>query len=268
MSVSPSSSPTVGPLTPGEQFHAALDDDPVLQRMKSARRVLVLTGAGISAPSGVPTFRGPDGIYTNADVEPPVHISDLVERPEEVAAWHGELHEMTLAAEPNDGHRALAETQALLRAKGGELTVVTMNVDDLHERAGAEVFHLHGRLDREFCGSCDVEREALHRADPCECGGQFRSGPVLFGELLDAEASRAGRRALDEADVMYVVGASGATGTCWSWVQTAKHLQGAVTVLITIDPDPAWADLFDVVVGDSAANLAQYLPDPGPDFRT
>ncbi len=232
----------------------------------NARRLLVLTGAEVSVDSGIPTFRAPGARRGDAGESDagspgaPVFLRDLVDRPGEVFALVRAITEASLEASPNPGHFAIAACQRRLRDRGGDLTLLTTNIDDLHERAGAETLHLYGRSWMDSCLGCDHVAHSGHRPGICaNCGGTLRPDVVLVGEPTHAEASWHGHRALEDADAVYVVGTSGSTGFARSWVRKARQV-GATTVLVAEDPEPDYAAEFDVVVRDRATNLADYLP--------
>ncbi len=229
------------------------------QLLASARRVVAVTGAGISAGSGLPTYRGPGGLYSAGQMIP-MQAHDWLDRPGEVEQQVTAMMAMARDAEPSAAHRALAAHQQHLAALGGSLTLITMNIDDLHERAGATTFHLHGRGDRRRCEDCSLSMRSLDRRERCAgCGGRTRPDVVLFGESLDLDAEWHGKRGLRDAELFLVVGSSGSTWTVARWAQYARRDYGAVTALVTIDPDPEFASAFDVVVDAPADVLADLV---------
>ncbi|MDT5328496.1 MAG: NAD-dependent deacetylase [Mycobacterium sp.] len=178
-------------------------------------QVTVLTGAGISAESGVPTFRDVEtGLWAKID---PYEISSADgwhRHTEKVWAWYLWRHYMMKTVEPNDGHRAVAAWQDY-----AEVHVVTQNVDDLHERAGStRVYHLHGSLFEFRCDRCHQRYhgelpampEPVETVEPptCACGGLIRPDVVWFGEALPTEAWQRSVDAVTAADVAIVVGTS------------------------------------------------------------
>ncbi|MCK0173039.1 MULTISPECIES: NAD-dependent deacylase [Mycobacteriaceae] len=178
-------------------------------------QVTVLSGAGISAESGVPTFRDVEtGLWATVD---PYEISSVEgwrAQPEKVWAWYLWRHYMMGGVAPNDGHRAVAAWQDY-----AEVHVVTQNVDNLHERAGSDrVYHLHGSLFEFHCDSCGAEFEGdlpempepVEAVDPprCPCGGLIRPNVVWFGEALPDDAWQRSVAAVTSADVVIVVGTS------------------------------------------------------------
>jgi NAD-dependent deacetylase len=181
------------------------------------QNVFVLTGAGISAESGLGTFRDPNGqgIWARFDPMKLATPEAFARGPGAVLAFYGLRRRNLMNAKPNAAHFALARAQAALAASGGSLTLVTQNIDDLHERAGsARVVHMHGELLKVRCGSCSAVRpwlEDLTVAHACaDCGrsGELRPHVVWFGEMplcMDDIA-----RALRKADLFVAIGTSGA----------------------------------------------------------
>ncbi len=171
-------------------------------------RVLALTGAGVSAESGLATFRGEGGLWEGRD---PVELATpeaFRKDPKTVWRFYTERREKAAQASPNAGHQALA---TLEEALGERFLLVTQNVDGLHERAGSRrIVRLHGSLWRLRCTRCGDEDEDLdliasHR---CSCGGRRRPGVVWFGEPLPAGAFEQAANAATRADVVLVAGTS------------------------------------------------------------
>lgn len=178
-------------------------------------QVTVLSGAGISAESGVPTFRDAEtGLWAKVD---PYEISSAEgwrDHPDRVWAWYLWRHQMMGSVQPNDGHRAVAAWQDY-----ADVHVVTQNVDNLHERAGSkQVYHLHGSLFEFRCDRCGREYldelptmpEPVESVDPphCVCGGLIRPNVVWFGEALPDEAWQRSVDAVTAANIVIVVGTS------------------------------------------------------------
>jgi NAD-dependent deacetylase len=172
---------------------------------------VVLTGAGISTESGIPDFRSAEGIWARYDPFEVAHIDALRRDPARVWEFYALRLDALAQAEPNDGHRALAE----LEKRGWIRAVVTQNVDGLHQRAGSrEVVDVHGSLREAECSACGLR---VRRADAfaslplpaCpECGEVLKPGVVMFGELLPADAIERARRLAREAGLLLVVGSS------------------------------------------------------------
>ncbi len=204
----------------------------------------MLSGAGISAESGVPTFRDDKtGLWAQYD---PYEISSTdgwQKHPERVWAWYLWRHHLVKEVAPNDGHRAVAAWQDY-----AEVTVITQNVDDLHERAGSKtVHHLHGSLAEFWCDTCgsryhgplpDMAEPVLEKAPPsCECGGLIRPGIVWFGEQLPDEPWQAAVEAVACADIVVVVGTSGVVYPAAGLPEVALA-RGAVVIEVNPEPTP------------------------------
>lgn len=178
--------------------------------LHAAQSVAVLTGAGISAESGLPTFRGPGGLWRNHRPEHLATPQAFARDPQTVWEWYDWRRQVHAGAEPNAGHRALAELE---RGKP-EFLLITQNVDSLHERAGSRaVVHLHGSLWRVRCLQCGEEQPneqvPLAPLPPrCSCGGMQRPAVVWFGESLPERELNAALAAARRAQVFLVVGTS------------------------------------------------------------
>lgn len=193
---------------------------------RRAQRVAVLTGAGISAESGVPTFREVQtGLWERFSAADLATVEAYEADPARVWTWYRWRQSLIRQVDPNPGHTALARWQKALRQTGGELSIVTQNVDDLHERAGAEVLgHLHGSIFAHRCFECDAPADVpagdyngwQHPDQPEEppvcaaCGsGTLRPGVVWFGEMLPMDTFDAAAACIRAADLVLVVGTSG-----------------------------------------------------------
>ncbi|MEA1012946.1 NAD-dependent deacylase [Sphingosinicella sp. LY1275] len=205
--------------------------------MDDIRNIVILTGAGVSAESGVATFRGPDGLWEGHRVEDVATPEAFVRDPQLVQTFYDQRRAKLTRVEPNAAHKALARLDA---EWPGELLIVTQNVDDLHERAGAKrVLHMHGELKSAWCLACDGRipwQETLADGPTCSaCGasGLLRPDIVWFGEMpyrMD-EIDEALRR----ADLFVSIGTSGAVYPAAGYVQTARYV-GARTLEINLEP--------------------------------
>jgi len=178
--------------------------------LAGARSVAVLTGAGISAESGIPTFRGPGGLWNNQRPEDLATPEAFARNPKLAWEWYDWRRQRVAAAQPNAGHRTLAR----LESAGVQFALITQNVDGLHRAAGSRnVIELHGSIWRLRCLDCareTVNREAPLREIPprCACGGLLRPGVVWFGEALPADAIERAVHAARECEVFLVCGTS------------------------------------------------------------
>ena len=207
--------------------------------MMDIANIVVLTGAGISAESGIATFRGPDGLWNGHRVEDVCTPEALARDPALVHRFYDARRAALDEVEPNAAHRALARLDA---EWPGELLIVTQNVDDLHERAGAtRLLHMHGELRSALCAACDARAAwtaPLPPAATCRaCGSPaLRPDIVFFGEMpyamerIDA--------ALARADLFVSIGTSGAVYPAAGFVRTARY-HGAATLEINLEPSAA-----------------------------
>jgi NAD-dependent protein deacetylase/lipoamidase len=204
--------------------------------------IFVLTGAGVSVESGLGAFRDKSGTGLWARFDPMQLATPeaFARRPEAVHEFYNFRRRNLLAAKPNAAHVALAELQRELPARGGALTLVTQNIDDLHERAGAgSVIHMHGELLKARCAACGAlrpQREDLTTADACDsCGGAgtLRPHVVWFGETpLFMEEIHA---ALTTADLFVAIGTSGSVYPAAGFVSLARRL-GVRSCEINLEP--------------------------------
>jgi len=213
--------------------------------MRETRNIVVLTGAGISAESGLATFRGPDGLWEGHRVEDVATPEAFARDPALVHVFYDARRARLGTVEPNAAHRALAQLDA---GWPGELLIVTQNVDDLHERAGAKrLLHMHGELLSAWCTACDArlrwEGEMRHGPACPECGvsGQLRPDIVWFGEM-PYQMDRIDR-ALMGCDLFVSIGTSGAVYPAAGFVETARYV-GARTLEMNLEPSLA-SYLFD-----------------------
>lgn len=204
--------------------------------MRDIHNIVILTGAGISAESGLATFRGPGGLWEGHRVEDVCTPEALATDPELVHRFYDDRRAALAAVEPNAAHRALARLDA---DWPGGLLIVTQNVDDLHERAGAKrLIHMHGELLSAVCAHCGDRGPWEGRLPPgTACGAcdslSLRPDIVFFGEMpyamdiIDA--------AIRDCDLLVSVGTSGAVYPAAGFVQTARHV-GAATLEINLEP--------------------------------
>ena len=208
------------------------------------RNIVILTGAGVSAESGLATFRGPDGLWEGHRVEDVATPEAFHRDPGLVHAFYDARRAKLGRVEPNEAHRALARLDA---EWPGDLLLVTQNVDDLHERAGSKrLLHMHGENKRGWCLACDErfpwEGSMSGASCPaCQVEGQVRPDIVWFGEM-PYELERIDE-ALQRCDLFVSIGTSGAVYPAAGFVQTARYC-GAKTLEINLEPSLA-STMFD-----------------------
>ena len=205
--------------------------------MDDMRNIVILTGAGISAESGLATFRGPDGLWEGHRVEDVCTPQAFARDPDLVQRFYDMRRAALIGAEPNAAHHALAR---LDREWPGELLLVTQNVDDLHDRAGStRLVHMHGELNSALCLECEGRSrwEAPMLDGPacplCGTPGALRPDIVWFGEM-PYHMDRI-ERALASADLFVSIGTSGAVYPAAGYVQTARY-HGARTLELNLEP--------------------------------
>ena len=204
-----------------------------------ARRITALTGAGVSTASGIPDFRGPNGVWTkNPAAQRLSDIDSYVADPEgRRLAWRSRAEHPAWTAEPNAAHRALA---ALERA-GKLRAIVTQNIDGLHQKAGSKnVYELHGSIWRNYCTKCGKSYSAEFIRDSggvphCACGGLIKPDVVLYEEGLDEKTIKGAVRTIAEADVLIVGGTS---LTVYPAAGLIRYYGGNRLVLINRDETP------------------------------
>ena len=254
---------------------SALDD--AREVLTGAARVTVLTGAGISTDSGIPDFRGPNGLWTkNPKAEKMSTLEHYLGDPEvRRLAWQNRMHSPAWQAQPNEGHRAIVELERAGRLRA----VVTQNIDELHQRAGnspGKVIEVHGTIWWTRCWTCDDRRpmdETLERVrsgeeDPhclaCAAEGRIRSegdgilksDTISFGQALRPEVIDAALVAADEGDVLLAAGSSLAVFPAANLVPLAKATGARVVIA---NGEPTGMDRYaDVVV---LGSLSEILPD-------
>jgi len=184
-----------------------------IQLAAEAQRVVVLTGAGFSRPSGIPDFRSPDGLWARSDPSEVASLRAFRHDPDGFYRWLNGLIDPIVAARPNAAHVAIAEFEAAGRVTG----VITQNIDGLHQQAGSRrVYELHGHLRSATCFECErqVPGENLlpvirqGRAPRCSCGGVFKPDVVLFDEGLPRGLLWLAHALLEQCDLLLVAGTS------------------------------------------------------------
>jgi NAD-dependent deacetylase len=236
--------------------------------LSSARAVVALTGAGISTESGIPDFRGPNGLWTkNPAAEKLSNLHYYMTDPEvRVASWQARLEHPAFWAQPNAGHLALAD----LERKGRLQTLVTQNIDGLHQQAGSSpgiVIEIHGTVHEVMCMSCG-ERAPMQRAldrvrageadPPCRsCGGILKSATISFGQNLVPEDLGRAQRAAAECDVFLAVGTSLAVYPV-AYLPEIALGAGARLIIVNAEPTP-YDDKADAVFGDRIGDVLPAL---------
>jgi NAD-dependent deacetylase len=232
----------------------------VRQWLRNASSIAVLTGAGVSAESGVPTFRGENGLWKQYRAEDLATPGAFERDPKLVWEWYDWRRSLIAQAQPNPGHYALARAEA----RAPKFTLITQNVDGLHELAGSRnVLRLHGSIWMLRCLNCNREREDRRTPLPdlpprCECGGMLRPGVVWFGEMLPADVWREAEAAARSADLFLVIGTSALVYPAAGLASIAKS-SGARVVELNIAKSGLAGAIDEFVQGRSGELLPQLI---------
>ena len=227
--------------------------------IQQATAVAVLTGAGISAESGVPTFRGSEGLWKDHKPEDLATPEAFLKDPRLVWEWYDWRRGLIAKAEPNPAHRALVQ----LEIRKPRFTLITQNVDGLHDLAGSgKILKLHGDIWRMRCLECGANfpnrRHPLPKLPPhCACGGMARPGVVWFGEPLPDGMMKEAEHAASEAQVFLVIGTSAVVYPAASLIPHANQA-GAKVIEINTEPS-ALSTLADCVLQGPAGEILPRL---------
>ena len=234
-------------------------------RLREFQRVVFFTGAGMSAESGVPTYRGAGGIWKEYDYRRYACQDAFDRTPEAVWEFHNYRRSIVAACDPNPGHAIIARAEQVLPS----VTVITQNIDGLHRRAGSKrILELHGNLWRVRCDSCRIketgDENPRTRLRCDKCGGWWRPDIVWFGDYLDPAVLDSAQAYLQDCDLLISIGTSAVVHPAAVLPEIARSF-GAVCVEINPDPTPA-SHLYQVHMRGPAttmlAELAEGLPAP------
>jgi NAD-dependent deacetylase len=233
--------------------------DSLKQRLASAQAVTVITGAGISADSGIPTFRGADGLWRNFRAEDLATPDAFARDPRLVWEWYDWRRGLIAACRPNPAH----ETIALIERRSADFWLITQNVDGLHRQAGSRsLSEVHGNIWMVRCTGCGDVREnrevPLTLLPACrDCGALLRPHIVWFGESLDPDDMGRCGTALRSCELCLVIGTSGIVYPAAGFAAIAKQ-HGAYVAEINLDPTPN-SDLVDVSIRGRAKDIVPLL---------
>ncbi|HBA52936.1 MAG TPA: NAD-dependent deacylase [Syntrophorhabdus aromaticivorans] len=211
----------------------------VTDRLASTKFLLVITGAGISAESGIPTFRGNEGLWKNYRAEDLATPHAFARDPETVWEWYDWRRGIIGRAEPNAGHLAIKELEELF----DNFLLITQNVDGLHGRTGIRnMVEIHGNLWRVRCtreGKTSMLMDVPLKSVPpkCECGAVLRPDVVWFGESIPSLALEKAFRVIEQCDTLIVVGTSGVVYPVASFPETVKN-NGGFVIEVNVEPTP------------------------------
>ena len=230
-----------------------------LKRLIKTNGVTVLTGAGISAESGVPTFRGKDGLWKNRDVMQMATQQTLKSDPELFWEFYNWRRELLKKVKPNLGHYALVD----LEKQFYDFNLITQNVDNLHFVAGnTKILELHGNISKTKCNECGYgagDKDDLSAAVPAcpKCGGVMRPGVVLFGESLPQKTLAEAQEAAATCEVFFSIGTSSVVEPAASLPYIAKG-NGAYLIEINMERTPLSEHADEVIIG-KAGEILPYL---------
>lgn len=232
--------------------------DEAIQRLRGAKRLAILTGAGVSAESGVPTFRGKDGLWKNHQPQQLATPQAFEKDPELVWDWYHWRRKVVLEVLPNPAHYAIAE----LEKRVPDFTLITQNVDRLHLRAGSErILEIHGDLHHARCGECSAiaaleEHQGLVTCDIC--GGLMRPNVVWFGESLDVRLLEQAFIASGSSDFLIVAGTSNVVQPAASLAYAALE-NGGYVLEVNLDPTPLTGSASATVLGRAGEVLEELV---------
>ena len=237
--------------------------DILVQRLARARLVMVFTGAGVSAESGIATFRDPDGMWSKFRPEELANVDAFLSNPSLVQTWYKERKRVVTEAEPNAGHMAIAAFEHDFLERGLEFAVVTQNVDNLHQRAGSKnVIELHGNLARNYCYECkreasDEEMNTTGDEEPVqcvECEGLVRPDVVWFGEQLPYQSIEDAVDVARRASVCLCIGTSAVVYPA-AQIPLLAGEEGAYVAEINIEPSAIASQIDESIQGKSGEVL-------------
>ncbi len=218
------------------------------------RRCVVLTGSGVSAESGIPTFRGEGGLWKQHRPEELATAGAFKRDPKLVWQWYNWRRDIIGKAEPNAAHRVIASMEHFF----ADFALITQNVDGLHQKAGSRnILELHGNIWRNKCSECGKQFGKVSSAEPvrCECGGFVRPDVVWFGESLNREMLSAAFQKASGADICFIIGTSGIVHPAASIPFIAKE-NGSYLVEINLERTPL-SPIVDFFIGGKAAEVME-----------
>jgi NAD-dependent deacetylase len=206
----------------------------IADKLRESKKIVFVTGAGISQESGIPTFRGEDGLWRNYDSMKLATIDAFYDNPKLVWEWYNERRSNIFSAEPNLGHKAIAELE-----KFSKIIILTQNIDGLHQKAGSsQVLELHGSIVKIKCTVCDYKDEILTEFSEipplCTCGNILRPDVVWFGEGLPQDVWQEAIFHANSCDVMVIAGTSLVVSPANTLPIYAKQNDA---ILVEINPD-------------------------------
>jgi len=223
----------------------------IKDHIKDIKKIVFVTGAGISQESGIPTFRGKDGLWRNYDPMKLATIDAFYENPKLVWEWYNERRKNIFAAQPNLGHKAIAELEKYVK-----VVVLTQNIDGLHQKAGSsKVLELHGSIIKIKCSVCDFKDEMVTEFSEipplCKCGNILRPDVVWFGESLPQDVWQKAIILAGQCDLMVIAGTSLVVSPANTLPIYAKQNKA---ILIEVNPENTeMSSEMDLVIRNTSA---------------
>ncbi|MGY5148498.1 MAG: SIR2 family NAD-dependent protein deacylase [Candidatus Nitrosopumilus sp. bin_68KS] len=224
----------------------------IKNQVQNIKKIVVVTGAGVSQESGIPTFRGKDGLWRNYDAMKLATIDAFYDNPKLVWTWYNERRVNIFAAKPNPGHKAIAELE-----KYAQVSVLTQNIDGLHQKAGStDVLELHGSIIKIKCSVCNYNEEIISEflviPPICKCGNILRPDVVWFGESLPQNVWQKAMILASQCDLMVIVGTSLVVSPANTLPMYAKQSNA---ILIEINPENTeMSSEMDLAIKNTGAN--------------
>ena len=235
--------------------------DNLLSILKSSNNVVAVCGAGISQESGVPTFRGKEGLWKKFKPGELANLNSFINNPKLVWEWYNYRKKLVSEVEPNPGHYALAEMENIF----DNLFIITQNVDNLHQKAGSKnIVEIHGNMMKNRCLDCnkyyeDIPvNENIPDIPKCSCGGLIRPDVVWFGESIPEKSFMKSYELLRECQLLFVIGTSGNVYPAASFPIIAKN-NGAYLVEINIDKTMMSYMMNETLLGPSGEIMPQIV---------
>ncbi|MFB5615573.1 MAG: NAD-dependent deacetylase [Nitrosopumilus sp.] len=225
--------------------------DLIEDKIQRFRKIVFVTGAGISQESGIPTFRGKDGLWRNHDAMKLATINAFYDNPKLVWEWYNERRMNIFQAQPNPGHEAIAELE-----KYAEVVVLTQNIDGLHQKSGStKVLELHGSIVKIKCSVCDYKEEILTEISElpplCKCGNILRPDVVWFGEPLPQDVWQNAINLASNCDLMIIAGTSLVVSPANTLPIYAKQNNAT---LVEINPEETeMSEEMDIIIRNTSA---------------
>lgn len=230
----------------------------IKDQIKNAKKVVFVTGAGISQESGIPTFRGKEGLWRNYDAMKLATIDAFYDNPKLVWEWYNERRKNIFSAHPNQGHKAIAELEKFM-----DVVVLTQNIDGLHQKAGSSnVLELHGSIVKIKCTVCDFKEEVItdfsENPPLCKCGNILRPDVVWFGESLAQDVWQKAIIHANQCDLMIIAGTSLVVSPANTLPMYAKQNNA---LLIEINPENTEmsSEMDRVIRNTSASVLPEFI---------